>query len=159
MGLYERSFIEQKTDFLLGTMSNMKKKSDSATWETRTVFGKETRFNGVLRYQESLKINGYFEGIIESPGFLMVTSSAVVQADVRMGTLVVGGKIKGNVQVSDRLIVLAGGQIIGNVRCPNLLVAEGTILQGMWEMIVAPENVDIFSMSSEALKKTVTRVV
>ena len=35
-----------------------------------TTLGKETNFNGTLRFQESLKIDGKFEGDIESSGFL-----------------------------------------------------------------------------------------
>lgn len=124
----------------------------------RTVFGRETKFTGTLRFDESLKIDGRFEGAIKTSGFLMVEADAVVIADIEAGTLVVGGIIQGNVQVKKRLEILSGGRIIGNIRCPNLVAADGTSIQGWCEMLEESTGIDVFSMPSERLKKTLVSV-
>ncbi len=124
----------------------------------KTVFGRETKFNGKLFFTESLKISGTFNGVVESQGFLLVDTDAVVTANIRAGTLVVCGKIKGNVQVEKRLEILSGGQIIGDISCPNLIIADGTSIQGQCEMLEDPNSIDIFSMPADRLKKSVNRV-
>ncbi len=131
---------------------------ESPVYKVRTVLGEETKFNGVLRFQDSLKIDGRFEGAVESPGFLMVETGAEVVADISVGTLVVGGIIHGNVTATERLELLPGGQIIGNIRCPNLIMAEGTVFRGLCEMLTDPSGVDIFTMPLDRLKKTILRV-
>ncbi len=136
----------------------MAKKRDSASFKVTTVLGGETAFTGVLKFDDSLKINGRFEGSIESDGFLVVENGAQVLADVRVGSLVVGGEIRGDVHASRRLELLDGGCIHGNVRCPNLVMAEGTCILGRCEMLSDPLGIDIFSMPLEKLKKTVGRV-
>jgi cytoskeletal protein CcmA (bactofilin family) len=46
----------------------MPKNNDHKSLEKiTTTLGKETSFNGTLRFKESLKIDGTFEGEIESP--------------------------------------------------------------------------------------------
>ena len=126
--------------------------------KVRTVLGGETHFNGTLRFRESLKIEGRFEGAIDSPGLLVVEADAVVIADIKVGTLVVGGTIQGDVTADERLQVLAGGNIIGNIRSPNLAMAEGTGVQGRCEMLADPTGIDIFAMPLDRLKKSVARV-
>ncbi len=136
----------------------MTRKIESSANKVRTVLGDETRFNGILRFKDSLKIDGHFEGAIESPGFLMVETGAEVVADISVGILVVGGIIHGNVTAAERLELLPGGRIIGNIRCPNLIMAESTGFQGRCEMLADPAGVDIFSVSLDRLKKTLARV-
>ena len=62
----------------------MSKNNDHKSIEKiTTTLGKETSFNGVLRFKESLKIDGTFEGEIESPGFLYIENGATVKANIR----------------------------------------------------------------------------
>ena len=135
----------------------MARRTDNA-YKTRTVLGAETVFKGVLRFDESLKIDGHFEGSIDSPGFLVIESGSEVVADINVGILVVGGHIRGNVTASKRLEVLPGGSIIGDIRCSNLIMAEETSLQGNCEMLIDPSGIDIFKLPLDRLKKNIQRV-
>ena len=136
----------------------MPRKAETPAFKARTVLGGETRFAGKLRFSESLKIDGRFEGTIESPGFLVVESGAEVIADISVGTLVVGGIVQGDVTASERLELLPGGQVVGNVRCPSLVMADGTGIRGRCEMLSDPSGIDIFSMPPDRLKKSISRV-
>ncbi len=131
---------------------------DRKSYKFKTVLGHETKFAGKLCYNDSLKIDGRFNGSIETPGFLMVESSAVVVANIKSGTLVVRGSIQGDVHVEKRLELLRGGKIIGNVRCPCLIMEDDTCIQGQCEMLADSFEIDIFSMPLDRLKKTVARV-
>ncbi|MCK5736288.1 MAG: polymer-forming cytoskeletal protein [Spirochaetaceae bacterium] len=136
----------------------MPRRIEKSINKTRTVLGEETKFKGILRFEDSLKIDGRFEGAIESPGFLMVETGSVVVADINVGILIVGGMIHGDVTASERLEVLPGGSIIGNIRCTNLIMAENTGFQGDCEMLSDPSGIDIFSIPIDRLKKNIQRV-
>jgi len=123
--------------------------------ENLTVLGEETNFNGTLRFQDALEIGGKFNGIIESPGFLLVEAGAEVIATINVGTLVVRGLIKGDVVAGERLEILAGGEIIGNIKCSNLIMTGGSGYRGRCEMLGNSLGIDVFSMSQEMLKKTI----
>jgi cytoskeletal protein CcmA (bactofilin family) len=124
----------------------------------RTILGKETNFNGTMRFRDSLKIDGTFQGEIISDGFLYIESGAMIKADIRVGSIVIGGIVKGNVEATERLEILTTGQVFGNIRTAKLKIADGVVFDGKCEMIRNPNNVDIFSNSVEGLKQSTQSV-
>lgn len=123
-----------------------------------TTLGKETSFNGILKFRESLKIDGQFEGEIESPGFLYIENGAVVKANIKVGSVVVGGVVRGNIEASERLEMLTTGQVFGNIRTAKLNIADGVVFEGKCEMIKNPDNLNIFAAPVQELKKNVQSV-
>jgi cytoskeletal protein CcmA (bactofilin family) len=123
-----------------------------------TTLGRETNFNGILRFKESLKIDGRFEGEIESPGFLYIENGATVTANIKVGSVVIGGVVRGNIEASDRLEMLATGKVFGNIRTAKLNIADGVVFEGKCEMIKNPGGVDIFTGPVEQIKKATQSV-
>ncbi len=123
-----------------------------------TVLGDVTSFKGTMKFKDSLKIDGYFEGNIESSGALFIEEGAEVRAEIKVGTIVVSGKVIGNVEAFEKLEMLGSGKIFGNIKTPNLKVAEGVELDGECLMIKNPENIDIFSATVSQLKQSLKSV-
>ena len=123
-----------------------------------TTLGKETNFSGVLKFRESLKIDGKFDGEIESPGFLYIENGAVVKANIKVGSVVVGGVVRGNIEASERLEMLATGKVFGNIRTAKLNIADGVVFEGKCEMIRNPQAVNVFSGPVDQLKKNLQSV-
>jgi len=124
----------------------------------KTTLGKETNFNGTMKFKESLKIDGKFQGEIISPGFLYVECGATVKANIKVGSIIIGGVVRGNVEALDKLEMLGTGQVFGNIRTAKLKIADGVVFDGKCEMIKNPEIVDIFTGSVEELKKSTQTV-
>jgi len=123
-----------------------------------TTLGRETVFNGIMNFKESLKIDGKFDGKIESEGFLYIEDGAEVVADIKARSIVVGGMVKGNIVATDSLEMLDSGKVFGNVRTSRLRIADGVVFEGKCEMIKDPNLVDIFSADGEKVKKTIERL-
>ncbi len=132
--------------------NNVNKKREQ---EFTTVLGSSTRLNGKLQFTESLKINGYFEGEIASSGLLYIEEGARVVADVSARAIVIAGEVHGNVKADEKVELLAGGVLIGNVKTFTLRISDGVRFTGKCEMIKDPDSVDIFSAPIDTLKKTV----
>lgn len=123
-----------------------------------TVLGKSTVFDGTMRFTKSLKIDGSFKGKIISTGFLYIEEGAVVTADIKVGSVVIGGVVYGNVEASENLEMLTTGQVFGNIKTAKLRIADGVVFEGKCEMIKNPETVDIFSYPVEKLKSKLQSV-
>ena len=123
-----------------------------------TTLGKETVFSGTMRFTSSLKIDGRFEGEIESSGCLYVAEGAYVRANIRVGSVVIGGVVHGNIVATEKLEMLSTGKVYGNVTTSRLKIADGVVFEGKCEMIKAPEDVDIFSSSASKIKGTLQTV-
>ena len=123
-----------------------------------TTLGSETDFSGTMRFSTSLKIDGKFEGEIESTGFLYIEQGADVKANIKVRSIVVGGIVRGNVIATEKLEMLSTGQVFGNVTTAKLKIADGVVFEGKCEMIKDPDDVDIFSSSAGKIKSTVQSV-
>ncbi len=123
-----------------------------------TTLGKETIFSGIMRFTSSLKIDGRFEGEIESSGCLHVEEGAHVRANIRVGSVVIGGVVHGNIVATEKLEMLSTGKVYGNVTTSRLKIADGVVFEGKCEMIKDPEDVDIFSSSVSKIKGTLQTV-
>ncbi|MBT3276064.1 MAG: cell division protein [Spirochaetales bacterium] len=123
-----------------------------------TTLGKETVFSGTMRFTSSLKIDGNFKGEIVSAGFLYVEEGAQIQANIKVGSVVVGGVVHGNIIATEKLEMLSTGRVYGNVTTSKLKIADGVVFEGKCEMIKDPDDVDIFSSSVAKIKDSLQTV-
>ncbi len=135
-----------------------KNEDHKASERISTTLGRETEFNGVMRFRDSLKIDGTFSGEIVSSGFLYIEQGASVTANIRVGSVVVGGTVHGNIEATEKLEMLSSGKVYGNIRTAKLKIADGVVFEGKCEMIKNPQAINIFSGPVEQLKKTAQSV-
>ena len=88
----------------------------------------------------NLRINGSFEGKLETKGTLTIGENAKVRAHIQGDRIVIAGKVKGDITATQSLSVVAPGVIEGNVTTPRLSVTEGAILEGQLSMLGVKED-------------------
>jgi cytoskeletal protein CcmA (bactofilin family) len=111
-----------------------------------TTLGKETNFSGTLKFKDSLRIQGKFEGEIDSMGRLIIDGDAIVNARrIRASSVVVGGVVHGDIEAVDRLEMLPSAKVYGNVRTSKLRIGDGVVFEGKCEMIRDPLSFDPFA--------------
>jgi cytoskeletal protein CcmA (bactofilin family) len=89
---------------------------------------------GDLSFEETFRIDGRFEGKIRSAGELILGDDADVSADMEVGRLSVNGKLKGSVQATERVELLAGARVLGDISTPVLRIEEGAHFEGSCQM-------------------------
>ena len=93
--------------------------------------GKSISIKGDLSGNEDLVLEGTVEGKVELPNNqLTVGANGVVKAEIQAKTVVVVGRVTGNIQGTDRIEIQATGVVDGDVSAPRLVVAEGAVLNG-----------------------------
>ncbi len=95
-----------------------------------TVIGPTGTFEGTIRADEDLLIEGRFIGTIESKGTITVGPQGEIHGDVSGGSVIVAGRIEGTVSAIDRLHMKAGGRIKGDARYGTMQVDQGGIIDG-----------------------------
>jgi len=89
----------------------------------------ESEFKGDLSFKGSFRIEGYFKGTINSESLLVIGERGKVEADVKVGQLVINGEIRGTLQAADRIEVHDKGRVFGTLLTPTLVVEEGAYLE------------------------------
>jgi hypothetical protein len=57
--------------------------------DTATVLGPDANFKGELTFEKGMRLQGRFEGKITTPGKVVVSKEAKMQADVEAGAIVI----------------------------------------------------------------------
>ncbi|MEZ4468182.1 MAG: polymer-forming cytoskeletal protein [bacterium] len=105
-----------------------------------TVIGGSMTVDGEISGAESLVVQGQVKGRIGISENLYVENSATVEADIR-GRFGGGrGRVTGNVTASTRVEIKAEGRMVGDVRSPRILIADGALFKGSIDMDVERDH-------------------
>ena len=122
------------------------------------IFGNSTSFNGRLSFKQPLCIQGKFKGTIDATGDLIVDKGAVVEADhITVASLVVFGTVVGAVHAADKIDLLPGAEVRGDLTAARLRIADGVLFEGQCSMTGISKDVEIFSRPTEEIKAELQR--
>jgi cytoskeletal protein CcmA (bactofilin family) len=115
-----------------------------------TTLGTETSLSGTLKFKDSLRIRGKFEGEIDAIGHLYIDPEAIVTAkNIRATSVVVGGTVHGDIEAADRIEMMSSAKVYGNVRTTHLRIADGVIFEGACEMLRDPSSYSPFRQKEQ----------
>jgi cytoskeletal protein CcmA (bactofilin family) len=134
-------------------------KTYSKRGDHTVVLGNRTNFNGLLRFKETVCIQGTFKGTIEASGALIVDKGAVVEADhIRVASLSVYGTVVAEVHAMDKIDMFSGAEVRGDCTAARLRIADGVLFEGQCSMTSVDKEVEIFSRPTEEIKSELQRM-
>jgi cytoskeletal protein CcmA (bactofilin family) len=92
-------------------------------------FDKDTEIKGDLSFKGSFRIDGYFKGNINSDSTLIIGDKGKIEADIKIGHIIINGEIKGNIQAKGKVEINSTGRVTGTIITPVLMVEEGAYLE------------------------------
>ncbi|MFP4686728.1 MAG: polymer-forming cytoskeletal protein [bacterium] len=95
-----------------------------------TIISAGTKLNGVLDTDESIRIDGSYDGTINCRETLIIGPSADIEADIITDVAIIGGKVSGNITAHSKIEIRNSGEIFGDLTAPVLQIERGVILEG-----------------------------
>jgi len=92
-------------------------------------FDNGTEFKGDLKFKGSFRIDGYFQGKIESDSMLIIGEKGKVEAEAYVGFVIINGEFKGNIRAVEKVEINSNGRVTGTIITPKLVVEEGAYLE------------------------------
>ncbi|HVT90976.1 MAG TPA: polymer-forming cytoskeletal protein [Tepidisphaeraceae bacterium] len=108
-----------------------------ANQEFPTIIGPDAHFKGELTFEKGLRLQGKFEGKVNTAGRLHIAKEARMQADVEATAIIIEGEVRGNLSASDRIELKSTARYDGDLRASKLVVDEGAVFSG--HVSVGPE--------------------
>ncbi len=97
----------------------------------QATIGKSLVVKGEVTGSESLYIDGKVEGAINLPGNrVTVGRNGQVAANISAREVVVLGKVKGNINASDRVDIRSEGALTGDVIAQRISIEDGAFFKG-----------------------------
>lgn len=88
---------------------------------------------GKIQGTGNVRIAGCFKGDVRVEGDLTIEPDAQITGELRAHTVLVGGKVQGNVHATSRVELLESGILIGDLKAASLTVAAGSRMRGKVE--------------------------
>lgn len=120
--------------------------------ETLSYLGPDVEIEGTIRCADAIRIDGSFWGNIEGKDKITLGISAKIHGTVRAETLIINGKVEGELITSGTIAVLPQGNIKGKIFNPagGLTIAEGGVFQG--DLAIDPQELSPLEKSNSPAK-------
>ena len=117
-------------------------KRDKRQQDVERVLDVDASMQGTLIFKDpvNLRINGRFEGTLNTKGNLMIGEHSVIDATITGETIVIAGKVNGNINALKELKLISPACVVGDIRTPLLSVAEGAVLDGNCKMLATGDT-------------------
>lgn len=93
--------------------------------------GQAVKIEGRIVSSQDIRIDGNVQGSIEVGQYeIVLGAGSDVKADVHARSVLVGGKVEGDVTATERIQVQSTGVLMGDVVAPRLVVQDGGLVRG-----------------------------
>ena len=98
-----------------------------------------TIIKGEIVSPYDIRIDGTFEGKVQTKGRVVVGETALIKGDIICENIDLWGKVEGNLFVKDTLALMEGCSVNGNLNIRRLSVELGSVFNGNCRMITEAE--------------------
>ena len=98
------------------------------------VLGPNTSYNGTIKSDGNIRIDGIYQGHVETAGNVIVGPSARVLANIVADAVQVWGAVRGDITAQGRLEILPDGHVWGDIRVGSLFIDQGGMFRGQCTM-------------------------
>lgn len=109
-------------------------KNEVRSGELSTILGKGSEFEGKLKVEHTMRVDGKFVGDIVTTDTLIVGKEGSVNGNLKVKNLVVGGRVSGSAEVKEKIVLESKAEFHGDMKTGRLVIDEGAIFDGRCSM-------------------------
>lgn len=116
-----------------------------------SVVSGEATWEGKLRTEASVRIEGTISGEIEAGDTVFIAKGAHARANVHARLVIVAGELEGQINCREQLVVEKSGRLKGEVSTKTIVVQEGAVVQSKIQMLRGNEPAQ--AMAKESMSR------
>jgi cytoskeletal protein CcmA (bactofilin family) len=87
-------------------------------------------FTGELEFEDTMRIDGRFNGKISSKNELIVGEQAKIDGEIHVGRIAISGTVMGKIKADVKVEIHRSGRVYADIETPALIIEEGAVFQG-----------------------------
>jgi cytoskeletal protein CcmA (bactofilin family) len=107
-----------------------KQRQAAANGSNITMIAPSTHIEGEIKGAGEVRIEGTIKGRIDCSATVFIDRNGQVDGEIKGETVVVAGKIKGDIVGSQKLELTPTAEIEGDITSPRILIREGATFEG-----------------------------
>ena len=120
----------------------------------QTMIGAEAVVNGPIKLRGGIIVYGKVYGDIHTEGPVRITISGEVIGDIQASDAHIGGRIQGNVTVSNRIVLGRKSELKGDLIYHSLVIEDGAQFEGSCTVIGDKQDASDSIVSEARLRFT-----
>ena len=120
----------------------------------QTMIGAEAVVNGPIKLRGGIIVYGKVYGDIHTEGPVRITLSGEVIGDIQASDAHIGGRIQGNVTVSNRIVLGRKSELKGDLIYHSLVIEDGAQFEGSCTVIGDKQDTSDSLVSEARLRFT-----
>jgi cytoskeletal protein CcmA (bactofilin family) len=101
---------------------------------TKNALASDVEIKGNLKFTGELSFDGKLDGEIQTEGVLTLGDTAVINGNINAQSVVVRGKVTGNINAKEKVEIKAKAELFGDIRATKLVIEEGVTYVGKTEV-------------------------
>ena len=103
------------------------------------IVGEGLTLKGEITGEGDVRLLGRFEGTVAISGAVFIGQNGEVDGDLSATSIVVAGRVRGNLSATGRVEILPQGMLTGNLKSGSFNAADGAVVKGeLWVERSAP---------------------
>lgn len=99
-----------------------------------TIIGNTIIIDGEVTGDEDLVVQGTVKGRVSLNQNIVIEDSGVLEANVETSTITILGTVTGDIAATDRAELKSNCRVVGDIRAPRVLIADGASFKGNVDM-------------------------
>lgn len=112
----------------------LKKSTEQTNVKINSIIGSDMIVEGNIRAKETVRVEGYVNGNVETEGALIISATGKVKGNIKGSSIVMGGVLEGDLVSSGKTELISTGKVIGNINTKSLIVDENAVFHGQCNM-------------------------
>jgi cytoskeletal protein CcmA (bactofilin family) len=108
--------------------------STTPSGNSKNILNSDVEITGTLKFNGEMTFDGKLDGDIASDGILHLGDNAIVKGNLNVNSVVLRGKINGNITAKEKIEIKAGTELFGDIRSSKLAIEEGVTYVGKTEV-------------------------
>ena len=100
----------------------------------KNVLNSDVEIKGNIKFSGELAFDGKLDGEIHTDGALILGDGAVINGNISAQSVVVRGKVNGNISAKDKIDIKSKAELFGDLRATKLVIEEGVTYVGKTEV-------------------------
>jgi len=117
---------------------------------TDTLVGEGSSFEGNIKSDASIRIEGKVTGDIECKGDVTIGEKGQVKSNISARNVIIAGTVTGDIQTMSKLSITSTGKLFGNIEVASLSIEEGSVFEGSSRMSTSITSSSSTSANAEA---------
>lgn len=101
---------------------------------SKNALGPDVEIKGNIKFTGELAFDGKLDGEVHTDGTLNLGDGAIINGNITANSVIVRGKVNGNITAKDKIDIKAKAELFGDIRAAKLAIEEGVTFVGKTEV-------------------------